>query len=107
MRTVLTNTAVVNLTILVLCVIAFLVISYKIVRLNRPGLLICYIFLVLGGIFWGAKHYKIQSLSDLFPKEQQREKTFEEKANMIVDPNPKKPIKEVEKPKEQKKISNF
>ena len=94
MRTVLTNTAVVNLTILVLCVIAFLVI-------------ICYIFLVLGGIFWGAKHYKIQSLSDLFPKEQQREKTFEEKANMIVDPNPKKPIREVEKPKEQKKISNF
>ena len=76
MKTVLTNTAVVNLTILVLCVIAFLVISYKIVRLNRPGLLICYIFLVFGGMFWGAKHYKIQSISDILPKEEQREKTF-------------------------------
>lgn len=101
MRTVLTNTAVVNLTILVLCVIAFLVISYKIVRLNRPGLLICYIFLVFGVMFWGAKHYKIQSISDILQKEEQREKTFKEKANLLGDPNPKKKIIEIEQKKDK------
>ena len=59
MKNVLTNTGVINLTILVFCIIAVIVITYKIIRLNSPGLLICYILLVFGGTFWGLKHYKI------------------------------------------------
>lgn len=101
MKNVLTNTGVVNLTILVLCVLAFIVITYKIVRLNSPGLLICYILLVFGGTFWGLKYYKIQSISDILPKEEQREKTFKEKANLLGDPNPKKKIIEIEQKKDK------